>query len=232
MPDTRKGSKGELLSEERLRLILEANNVELMNEIKKVHESLALLQLKINNVDATLARVLETQKAQDTEIKALKGQVRCLSEDHSNIMNEVEDRERRRPNLIVAGLQEKENGTLEERKKWDAEKVDDLIEELCDFENSVVSSVFRIGKMNSSGPRLLKVICCDVDSKRSILCKSKELRNSTDFKNVYLNPDFTPKQQKENKRLRQELKARRDRGEEVTIRHGQIVEKRSGNHFH
>ena len=49
MPDTRKGSKSELLNEESLRLILDANKAELLNEMKKVHESLALLQLKINS---------------------------------------------------------------------------------------------------------------------------------------------------------------------------------------
>ena len=226
MPDTRKGSKGDISNnEESMRLILDANKEELLKEIKKMHESLALLQIKINNVDTTLVKVLEIQKAQDVEVKNLKEQVRCLTEDYSNILNEVEERERRRPNLVIAGLQEKEEGSVEERKKWDAERVDDLFRELNDFTCSVVSSVYRIGKINSSGPRLLKVVCRDVDSKRSLLRKSKDLRDSVTFKNVYVNPDLTPMQQKENKRLRQELRSRRELGEDVIIRQGRIVEK-------
>ena len=231
MPDTRKGSRSENISEESLRLILDSNKTELLSEMKKVQDSLNSLQLKIQNVDTTLVRILETQKTQDIEIQALKAQVRDLSQDYSNIMNEVEDRERRRPNLIVAGMQELEDGSVEDRKKFDADKIDVLFKELCDFEDSVVSSVFRIGKNNSSGPRLLKVICRDSDSKRSLLRKSKDLRDSTKYKNVYINPDLTPTQQRENKRLRQELRARRDRGEDVVIRRGQVIEKGSQNHF-
>ena len=230
--ETRKGNRGEVVNEESLRVILDANKIELLNEMRKLQESLNLLQLKISNVDATLTKVLETQKAQDVEIKSLKEQVWGLSENYANIMNEVEERERRRPNLIVAGLQEKEVGSVEERKEWDSIKVDELFEELCNFEDSVVSSVYRIGKINSSRPRLLKIICRDVNSKRSLLSKSKYLRDSIDFKNVYLNPDLTPIQQKENKRLREELKARRDRGEDVFIRHGRIVEKGFRQNFH
>ena len=215
-----------------MRIILDANKIELLNEMRKVNESLNILQTKINNIDITLTKVLETQKEQDVEIKALKVQVQGLSEGYSNIMNEVEERERRRSNLIIAGLWEKEDGSVEERKQWDVEKVEQLFGELCDFENSVVSSVFRIGKMNSSRPRLLKVICRDADAKRSLLRKAKDLRDSSIFRNVYLNPDMTPMQQEENKRLRLELKTRRNLGEDVIIRQGRIAGRGSRQNFH
>ena len=61
--------------------------------------------------------------------------------------------------------------------------------------------------------------------------KAKNLRNSTTFKNVYINPDLTIRQQKESKALRDELKKRRNNGESVVIRNGEVVPKNNEQNF-
>ena len=231
MPETRKGSKGEGLSEEFMRMLLDSTKMELLTEMQKVNDSLQALQTKISNIDETLTKVLDTQKKQDLEIGALQDQVKQIKEDYAGIMNEIEDRDRRKNNLILSGFQEEEDGSVEDRRKRDIEKVDALFAQLCDFPCSVVSSVHRIGKVNSSKPRLLKIVCHNADFKRSLLRKAKDLRSLSGFENVYLNPDLTRVQQTEGKRLREELRARRSRGEEVVIMHGRIVEKSSLQNF-
>ena len=201
------------------------NRVELLNEMKKIQQCLGVLQVKMSDVETTLTKVLETQRAQDAEIKYLKEEVQQMKEEHRDILAEVEDRDRRKANLIISGLQEEFSGTAEERKKRDLSKVQSLFRALDGVSGHVISSVRRLGKGNSQKPRLLKVVCRDIESKRALLRKSKNLRGIANYRNVYLNPDLTPNQQEENKRFIEELKARRDLGENVVIQNGKVVTK-------
>ena len=197
-----------------------------MHEIK---ESLEVLKGKISTIEDTLGHVLDTQKRQDLEMKSLQDEVRRLKDDQVQMLNEVEERDRRRPNLIVSGFPEKDQGPVEERKKWDRSKVEDLVKRLCNFNGEVISSINRIGKANSSKPRLLRVVCRDVDTKYSLIRNAKNLRQLPDFNRIFLNPDLTPIQQNESKYLREELKTRRNRGEDVKIHRGKIVQNGSQN---
>ena len=230
---TRKGRKGDDLSEDlSLRSAIDVTKAELMKELKNINSTLNTLQSKISDVDNTLQKVLETQKMQDAEIKVLKEDVLSIKANYDNILAEFEDRDRRKANLILSGLPEKEDGTLEQRKEKDLSTVKALFSALDSSKVDAVSAVFRIGKLTSSRPRLLKVICRNTESKRALLSKSKDLRNMDQYKNVYMNPDMTPLQQAQNKKLREELRAKRNLGEDVTIRHGKVVTKNSAQNFH
>ena len=88
-----------------------------------------------------------------------------------------------------------------------------------------IRSTYRVGKnQKMSSPRLLKVILPDIETKQIILKKAKDLRNVSTCKNVFINPDLTPFQQKIQKDLREELKRRRDAGDRVKIYRGKVVE--------
>lgn len=230
---TRKGRKSDDSTEDvSLRSAIDTTKAELLKELKNISGTLNDLQSKLCAVEDTLQRVLETQKRQDTEIKALKEDVTKIKENYDNIIAEVESRDRRKTNLILSGLPEKEEGTADERKQCDLLTVQTLFSTLDNSKTDVVSGVYRIGRMTSSRPRLLKVICNTFESKRSLLSKSKNLRNMTQYKNVYMNPDLTPQQQMQNKQLREELRRRRNLGEDVIIQHGKIVDKGSAQNFH
>ena len=88
--------------------------------------------------------------------------------------------------------------------------------------DEILRRIHRIGKQVEGRDRLLRVVCCDEESKIGILRQAKLLSN-TSFKKVYINPDLTKTQREERKRLREELKRRKDVGEDVTIRYGRIV---------
>lgn len=230
----RKGSKGGdncAADDLTLRSAIDAIKFDLMKELKTISGTLNSLQNKINDVENTLQEVLKTQRTQDAEMKNLKQEVLIMKENYDNILAEVENRERRKTNLIISGLPETEVGSADERKENDLSIVKSLFSKIDNSKDKIVSAVFRIGKMTSSRPRLLKVVCSDAESKRSLLSKSKDLRNLHQYKNVYINPDLTPLQQAQNKKLREELKARRNLGEDVTIRHGKIVSKISEQNF-
>ncbi len=93
MPDTRKGSRGEVIGVDSFRLIMEENKSELLGEIRKINESLDCIRTKMSGMEATLGRVLETQKRQDAEMRTLKNDFHKIKQDYDNIMHEVEERE-------------------------------------------------------------------------------------------------------------------------------------------
>ena len=230
--DTRKGRKSDSSSgDSSVRSAVDATKTELLNELHKIHNALNALQTKMSDVEGSLLKVLETQKRQDMEIKYLKEDVIKIKESHDNILAEIENRDRRKPNLIISGIQEKEDGSADERKRWDLSRVKALFSALGSFTDDIISNMHRIGRVNSSKPRLLKIVCKDTDSKRSLLFKAKNLRKVHEFKNIYINPDLTPVQQAQNRQLREELSLRRNLGEEVMIQHGKIVQMSSKQNF-
>lgn len=254
MPDTRKGSKGdvsmfsgvrseldgvksELLSEmkkiqDMLFTDLTSARSELLSEMKKMQNMLLMLQSKITTFEGSLARVIETQGRQEAEIRSLKGDVLRLKEEKLEVFDEFEDRERRKPNLIISGIPEQHNGSVEERQNWDALRINSLLRDLGNFNEDIVTNTYRIGKSNSRGPRLLKVVCCNADEKRAVLLKAKELRRMEEYSRVFINSDLTPAQQVKNKALREDLKRRRGLGEDVVIQRGKIVKRGSLSNFH
>ena len=66
--------------------------------------------------------------------------------------------------------------------------------------------------------------------KRSILKQATKLRKSSKWSDIYISPDLTPKERSHNKKLRDELKMRKDAGEkDLYIKPGKIVSRPLGN---
>ena len=80
-----------------------------------------------------------------------------------------------------------------------------------------------MGQRRKDGSCILIVKVADADCKRKILNRSKSLKSSASLKNVYIKPDLPTAQQMNDKRLRDELKVRRDKGEDAVIFRGNII---------
>ena len=145
-----------------------------------------------------------------------------VNEVKSQVLEEVASRETRRNNLVIFGIPEKMEGSIQERTAFDMDHLKGLLAEL-DCSGLRFKSVQRIGRSNARGPRLLRLRCENEGKKMSILRSAKYLRTSKSFPRVFINPDLTPLQQKEQKELRQDVRQRRAAGENVRIRHGKIV---------
>ena len=64
----------------------------------------------------------------------------------------------------------------------------------------------------------------DISIKHLILKQATKLRRSSKWSDVYISPDLTPKEHSHNKKLRDELKARKSSGEkDIYIKYGKIV---------
>lgn len=75
-------------------------------------------------------------------------------------------------------------------------------------------------------PRPLILTVDNFEKKLEILENAYKLSHTTEWKNVFIAPDRTPKEREEHKKLREELKRRQHEGEEgIIIRKGKIVKK-------
>ena len=128
----------------------------------------------------------------------------------SEEMREQQEREKIKTNLIIFGIREEKN------EKTDLEAAKKLISAELGIEADLVGTS-RCGRENHNTgpemkPRPLKLFMRDLEGKRSLLRRAKELRQSQDEyvrKNIYINPDLTSKQQLEAKKLRESLRKQR-----------------------
>ena len=89
--------------------------------------------------------------------------------------------------------------------------------------------MYRIGKLDESKPRPLRIVVKSLDGKKEILSRAKDLKNAENFKRMFISPDLTRKQQKVDKELRTELKKFREQGESTAkIKYGKIVKTSAG----
>ena len=112
----------------------------------------------------------------------------------------------------------------------DAATVQQLFAEGLGIENMNVIETIRLGKVtNTSGPRPLLIKLETVEDKWTILKNAKNLAKAKeDMRAVSIVPDMTKDEREANKHMRQELKRRRENGEDLIIRRGQIMERDAG----
>ena len=86
------------------------------------------------------------------------------------------------------------------------------------------NKIKRLGRKNNdkTKPRPIKVILPDIEMKRQIFRGCKHLRDSA-FKNISIQNDLTMEEREANFKLRQQVRERKEKGEEVCIFKGQII---------
>lgn len=179
----------------------------LVNENKELKERLERLEL--NNTQA---------------IEQVKEDVK------QEIFEEVEewmDRAEKKNNVIVFNIEEQSYDSREEKIQEEQRISVELIKEIgINIEKEDIVKVHRIGRyqedQNNSGgvrvrrPRPLLIKLQDVGTKWAIVKNGKKLKDSNkdQLKHAIIVPDQTRKEREINKKLREELQARKDNGEE------------------
>ena len=155
-----------------------------------------------------------------------KGQIQTIVRSE---MNERAEIEKIKQNLVISGMAETESAEA------DKAAVVTLIEEQLDI-TADISKTERIGKPriqkegeDPPAPRLMKLFFVTQRSRKEVLSKVTNLRNSTDEhikKLVYIRPDLTEAQIKQSKNLRNQLNTtrRNNPGKLFKIYRNQIVE--------
>ena len=137
------------------------------------------------------------------------------------------EREQRKLNVIVHALPESIEGTLEDRKQDDAERVQSILRDTLNV-NINIMKVIRLGTLTRDrrNPRPIRFTVQSMDDKHQVLNASKDLINNENLSNIYFSPDLTNGQRKAAFMLRAERRRRIAAGEDnLVIRRGKIVKR-------
>ena len=177
------------------------------------------------------------KQVEDLHKKNLNLEQKCnkleeaMSRMTTSVLEEVNDQQRRRKNLIISGVPESVTRSAEDRKSEDKSRVKTILDELIECDDNLIVHVHRMGKIVDGRNRILRVVLRDEESKQRILKTARRLKTSEIFQDIFINPDLTLAQRQEKKHLRYELKRRKDLGEDVQIRNGHVVSKSSSQNF-
>ena len=143
-------------------------------------------------------------------------------QDMSCIFDSYLDKDKRKLNVVVHNLPEESGDTLAERSSKDQAAFQNIVKEGLKLRIHSTKS-FRAGKKIPERPRLLIVTMDTLEAKLDLLSKVPQLKD-TKWSNIYINPDLTKEEREEGRKLRAELKSRRQAGERnLTIRRGRVV---------
>lgn len=209
-----------------IKALIESSKSEIITSLKDDIQSLK------DTIKTLVARVdtLESENKKLTvQYETLKKTIpppSFVQESCSFIMNEMEDRQARRCNLIVRGISESTCGSSDDRIAEDREKCKDMFKTL-DLDDVPIQHVMRLGKKHSGNKRLLKICLSNATDRDKALRNSRQLKETEEFSDVFLQPDMTIYQQKVHQELRKELKHARDMGHQVVIYKGRVVDRAS-----
>ncbi|KAL4238586.1 hypothetical protein ACF0H5_003293 [Mactra antiquata] len=163
------------------------NNLDL-NTNKKISEQLDVVKVKVKS------------EIRDEVKKDLEGLV-------ENRFREMEDRSRRRLNIVVFNLEEGHNKNGKENQLLDESKIK-YIAEILGVKDLLIQTSYRLGKPktheSNSKPRPLKLILIEKEQRKLLLDNTSKIKNLEDEKlrKVIIVKDMTETQRKEKKERR------------------------------
>ena len=144
----------------------------------------------------------------------------------TSLLSEEKEKEKRKLNLILHRIPESASENAVERKVHDTNHVKSILQDYLKIDVQV-DTVALIGKKDSEKTRLLRVDVPSEKLKKQVLHNSSKLRDDSNpdwVKKIFITPDLTPKEQAENKVLREKLaELNKTVPRSYRIKNGQIV---------
>lgn len=187
----------------------------LLNVTSTKQEQAAMQIQKNNEIVQSYATIVSQNIEQHSRRQEPQSETTESTIIHS--LAEYNERKRRENNLIIYGLPE--TGYLPAQMQQ--------ISKELNVTNTEVTKHMRLGQQNPNRPRPVLIVIKDKLKKIQLLTRGKLLRSKTNYlKDIYIAPDMTPTEREENRRIVNELRNRRNTGEEnLIIRQGKIVSK-------
>jgi len=200
-----KGMSRRMEKLERENQLLRKENESVMNKFQMVIDKIEGLREEI--AGRVKAEVMECMNA-------------AIDRKIENKMKDEEDKRKRECNVVVHGLREGNDKVV----------CEGIIQQQLQLQDIPVESVVRLGRGGGGNdvqgrPRPLLVKFSSPGQKWAVVGRAKRLRNADDesLRRVMIVPDMSMDERMQDKRLRDELKRRRDNGErDVYISRGQI----------
>lgn len=189
---------------------IQSTTTKLASEHSNIRSQITQVETKISNSQDKIQRL-------ETDFKQLKlGPLPATSQPCVNeqIFSEIQDRNKRRNNVIIAGILEQTTTNGQERISKDESDV--LRITACISENiPKPNKIYRIGKYNAGKNRRIKA-CYDNPEPAMLLLRNKGKLPE----NIKIYSDLTPAQQKYFQTIKEELTSRTKNGEsDLTIKY-------------
>ena len=215
LPGNEAGSTGWLLAQIKVSVVEAVQ--ELKSELRQEYKAL------LKDLDDKLStKINEVQ----SEVNALKYHVDSSIENFEKpFLNDLRETEHRKNNVMIFGLKENNASSPSDCSDDDRDRITCLSSELG-VSDLKIAGCFRLGR-RSSRPRPIKVTCHSSEQRSALLrtaYKIPKLDERLGFRRIFVKPDLSPREQEIDRRLRLELKRRRDWDERVVIRNGRVVE--------
>lgn len=158
-------------------------------------------------------------KLQD-DIQALKtenSEIRqsSTSFDFEEVIAEITDREKRKCNLIVYGLEEPNQDQLaSDRIESDRKQITSVLNTVAPELPFVNIKPIRLGRHTAGKVRPVKITLKEERSVHDVIKNGSALKNHRSFKNIRLSFDRTPRQLEYYKKVKEELVAKQNIGDQ------------------
>lgn len=209
---------------------LEKKHEQFQEDIKEVNNNLT-------NINAEMGKMFASFANMDARIKELEMLLKENSDknlNHSNfeflrtdaplcnredIVEEIEIN-KRKMNLVVMGISEDSNM---------GGKVAEIFASLVENTKELIVKCERIGIQKGEKPRPTRVVLNDINVRNKILKCASTLAKTETYKQIFIVPDLTLKQQAKDKELRDKVKELRNSGhQEVRIKRGEVISRIEG----
>lgn len=169
--------------------------------------------IEIKSLITTLQQEIASLKAQIANNKTISDTPASFSMEE--VISEIENRNLRKSNLVIFGIQEDNSLTTEQRKEYDETFVTKVFKHLLPESDFAINHNFRLGKFDSTKntSRPTKVIFSNSTIPHLAIKNAFKLKDHTEYKNLSISFDKTPKQQEQYKKLKEVLEARIKSGE-------------------
>ena len=180
---------------------LEARVQTLELENKILNEKVEKTETKTDQVKVQIGGI-------EKEIDA--GMQKAKEEVKQEMSSEMKNREERKMNIVIYGIDESDKEEAEERKKEEEKKVAEIASEIGVAVKGKVEVKWRLGKKveGENKPRPMIVRLEDAESRTILLEKARFLARNANpaWKRVYLAPDLTWQQREEARKKEEGLR--------------------------
>uniref|UniRef100_A0A6P7GMJ3 Uncharacterized protein LOC114344492 n=1 Tax=Diabrotica virgifera virgifera TaxID=50390 RepID=A0A6P7GMJ3_DIAVI len=153
----------------------------------------------------SLQNDIQELKAENVKIQPSTQQV-----DLEEVIEELNDRNRRKKNLVIFGVPDHSQQGEVDDDKLEVNKIINLLYPQFDISNL---RLFRVGRFSDGRTRPIKVVLRDENQVLKLIRNSKVLRNGN-YKNVSVASDRTPRQITHYKKLKEELIVKNSDGQQ------------------
>lgn len=189
----------------------EEGNGLLLRILEEVQEARSEARIKFEQLEGKLSRMDEERKEEAKKVSSLEREVAELRKEIDTLRKSVLTRERedRKRNMIVKGIEETEREERGETKR----KVMEMIRNEMKMECPPIVEARRIGpRTEGRGRIILTKFSCDID-KQEIIKNRGRLRGT----NVYIEADLPPAIREKKRRLLRICREERGKGNKAFI---------------